>query len=47
MSSKRNHRIRSRKTYKIRMSAARMCLSGSLPFAVRQQMMQGMPRRAK
>lgn len=39
MSSKRNHRIRSRKTYKHRMNAARCYLMGSLPFAVRQQMM--------
>ena len=47
MSSKRNHKIRSRKTYRQRMSAARNLLTGSLPFAVRQQMMQGIPRRAK
>ena len=39
MSSKRNHKIRSRKTYKMRLAAAKMCLTGSLPFHVRQQMM--------
>jgi hypothetical protein len=45
MSSKRNHKIRSRKTYKERIRLARMNLSGSLPFEVRQTMMQS--RRAK
>ena len=32
MSSKRNHRIRSRKTYKSRMSAAKWYLSGKIPY---------------
>lgn len=45
MSSKRNHKIRSRKTYKERIRLARMNLSGSLLFEVRQTMMQS--RRAK
>lgn len=38
MRSKRNHKIRSRKTYKMRLAAAQMCLTGNLPFHVRQQM---------
>lgn len=45
MSSKRNHKIRSRKTYKERIRLARMNLLGSLPYEVRQAMMQS--RRAK
>jgi len=36
MSSKRNHRIRSRKTYASRMYAARNALRGSMPWSVRQ-----------
>lgn len=36
MSSIRNHKIRSRKTYASRMYAARSNLRGSLPWEVRQ-----------
>lgn len=38
MSSKRNHKIRSRKTYKTRLAAAQMCLTGSIPFHAMQQL---------
>ena len=36
MSSIRNHRIRSHKTYRGRMMAARRFLNGSLPWEVKQ-----------
>lgn len=38
MSSKRNHRIRSRKTYRARLNAAKCYLMGTLPWSVRQSM---------
>lgn len=45
MSSKRNHKIRSRKTYKERIRLARMNLMGSLPYEVRLNMMRAQRAR--
>lgn len=50
MSSKRNHAIRSRKTYKSRMNAARMYLNGSAPKGAARSIQMhrtgGKPRRS-